>query len=162
MTTLFGYRFKPSRDVIQGVTLLLMSLAGFQTGNAEQVYKWIDDDGKVHFGDKPPVKENAEQLTIKAAPDVDPDRLGRQQRTERLLEAFSRERREHDEARQADLKHKQERKRNCTIARQDLASYEKSPRLFRYDEHGKVQYIDDEQRLAAIDLVRKAAKRWCD
>lgn len=30
-----------------------------------QVYKWVDEDGKVHFSDKKPATQSAEELDIK-------------------------------------------------------------------------------------------------
>lgn len=42
-----------------GVIILLVVISNFV--NAE-IYKWIDDNGKVHFSDKPPISENAETV----------------------------------------------------------------------------------------------------
>ena len=30
-----------------------------------EIYKWVDDDGKVHFSDKKPINEEVESLTLK-------------------------------------------------------------------------------------------------
>ncbi|MDH1105936.1 DUF4124 domain-containing protein [Pseudomonas otitidis] len=32
-----------------------------------EIYKWTDEDGRVHFGDKPKDKDKAELLSIKTA-----------------------------------------------------------------------------------------------
>ncbi|MES9943328.1 MAG: glutaredoxin family protein [Candidatus Thiodiazotropha sp.] len=33
--------------------------------NAEAIYKWRDENGKIHFGDRPPVTEESEAVTVK-------------------------------------------------------------------------------------------------
>jgi hypothetical protein len=66
-----------SRNVSQ-IFLIVMALTVFCSGaNAEKtVYKWVDEDGQVHFGDAPPADANpadAEVLVIpKSSPSAAP------------------------------------------------------------------------------------------
>lgn len=48
---------------------MLVGLSMAQLAQAENVYKWVDKDGKVHFGDRP-TSEEAQELTVtdKSAP----------------------------------------------------------------------------------------------
>ncbi len=47
------------------IVLLSLALAG--VANAE-VYKWVDEDGNVHFTDTPPPKQETEEVKIDRAP----------------------------------------------------------------------------------------------
>ena len=40
---------------------LLMFIAGSATAG---IYKWVDENGKTHFGDKPPQQSGAEQMEL--------------------------------------------------------------------------------------------------
>lgn len=56
------------------ILLLLVCLmfAGLPVANAE-VYKWVDEDGNVHFTDTPPPKQKTEEVKIqRAATPVEP------------------------------------------------------------------------------------------
>lgn len=48
---------------------LMLGLSLTQAAQAENVYKWVDKDGKVHFGDRPQAEEAEElKVTDKSAP----------------------------------------------------------------------------------------------
>lgn len=48
-------------------TLMLALFAGSPVF-AQSVYKWTDEQGVVHFGDRPPIDESAERVAIAPAP----------------------------------------------------------------------------------------------
>jgi glutaredoxin len=43
---------------------LLMALSGAIV-SADEIYKWRDENGKIHFGDRPPVTEESTPVTVK-------------------------------------------------------------------------------------------------
>ncbi|PVV12536.1 MAG: hypothetical protein B6D77_05440 [gamma proteobacterium symbiont of Ctena orbiculata] len=43
---------------------LLVALTG-GSASADAIYKWRDENGKVHFGDRPPVMEESQPVTVK-------------------------------------------------------------------------------------------------
>lgn len=45
--------------------VLLVALAGMPLTCSAGVYKWVDNEGNVHFGDKPPVEAGANEVEIK-------------------------------------------------------------------------------------------------
>ena len=102
------------------VLALLLSLSG--TGLAG-IYKWVDEHGKVHFGDSPPPEQGAEVVRTAPAPDAEDvqrsreklDRLLQQQQTS----ARQRERAEQDrrEAQAAGRRESEDRDRRCAIAK---------------------------------------------
>lgn len=48
----------------QVLTFLLITLC-CSTLLQAGIYKWVDENGKVHFGDRPPESEQAEQVTVR-------------------------------------------------------------------------------------------------
>ena len=46
--------------------LLFITLLMFSAFSFAEVYKWVDKDGKVHFGDGEPEGESSERITVKA------------------------------------------------------------------------------------------------
>lgn len=55
------------------IVLLGMMLMSFSVANAE-VYKWVDEDGNVHFSDSPPPKQKTEEVRIQGASSPSPQR----------------------------------------------------------------------------------------
>lgn len=45
--------------------LLIILFTAILPSHAEQVYKWVDEHGKVHFGDKKPKEQEVEAIDIK-------------------------------------------------------------------------------------------------
>lgn len=56
------------------ILLLSMLLGSFTVANAE-VYKWVDEDGSVHFSDSPPPKQKTEEVRMQGASTPSPQRL---------------------------------------------------------------------------------------
>ena len=70
-------------------------LAFFCSANAGQVYKWIDENGKTHYGDRTgPEARQVEEVRVSKTRAVGSDITARQQRTERLLDSYKKEREE--------------------------------------------------------------------
>lgn len=69
------------------IVLTLLNCLAFISGlcNAGGVYKWVDDNGVVHYGDRPNTTE-AQEVKIDPAPEVDPaaEEKLRQQRQQLL------------------------------------------------------------------------------
>jgi hypothetical protein len=60
------------------LTIVLAFAAGVAV--AGDLYRWVDADGKVHFGDSPPAGVKAEKLGIRSQP-TDPAALAREEAT---------------------------------------------------------------------------------
>ena len=48
---------------------LVFALIAFSI--SAEIYKWVDEEGKVHYGEKPPQTENTDIKTIKIRDNVD-------------------------------------------------------------------------------------------
>lgn len=128
--------------------------------------KWVDEQGKVHYTDSPPPDakvESVRNVTGKgqeAAP-VDYSSKSYSQRAAEMKKARQ-EKNEASEKSAREAAQKQERKRNCAAARENLRSLESGTRLVTYDEKGERRFMDDAERAQRLNSAREAVKGNCD
>ncbi len=134
--------------------------------NAADVYKWIDEDGQVHYGHKTENK-NAKKIEIKnryidsgnsTAPLSAEERVDKQKRFLNALEAdnksIAEEKRKKKE--QAELKISR-----CNASRDQLKRYENSGALYDLDEKGNRILLNKKQYEQAMAQARARVEKWC-
>jgi hypothetical protein len=139
---------------------MVLCCAGVEAG----VYRWVDEDGKVHYGDRPGGAESAEEVTVKQEKGADQPASGegnREQTRQRLLEQYEKDRLEKKAAAAQRKKEQARRNRNCAIARDRLKAYERSA-LYDLDEDGERVYLSDDERERALEEAREDVQHWCD
>ncbi len=150
-------RIKDMSRLIRTGLILLGASALLATPVIADVYMWRDADGTVHYGDKPG-SEDAKKLSIETRPTDRGEVVKRyeQRQTARIeSNAAMAEQRSQAEQQAADAAAEREQKAaRCEEARERLASYVNSRRLYRLDESGERQYLDD----AEIDEARAKAE----
>jgi hypothetical protein len=129
---------------------------------ADEIYRWTDENGKVHFGDRPRGTE-AEAVGSTGAPSSTPDAdteatLDRQGR---YLESLRREREQKEEQAAQAAEERRRRARNCKAARSRLETYRRASGVYRYNNKGEREYYDKEKRAAVIRQARKEVSYWC-
>ena len=142
-------------------------LALFSLGAGSEVYKWVDDEGNVHYGDSPPENVEAEPVHVESHTPEE-----RAPASSRLVEdAESRYRRlEQEREARAAAGEKEERVRRdldqrCVYLRKQLISLQQQLPVYR-DEDGKFrtvsqydayegerEYLDDATRAREIEGV---------
>jgi len=149
--------------------LLLSSLAaGVGAGG---VYKWIDAQGNVHYGERPPKEVAAESMKVQKAP-VDKDqaemeleklnlKAGLGAEDEKAREQAQGKRQETAQGRPTADEAELQRK-NCEIARQNLATLERYRRVMTQDAQGNPVRLDDDERAARMEQARKHVEEFCD
>lgn len=145
------------------VAVTLSFLMTFQPDDAVagDVYKWVDENGKVHFGDKPQAND-AEIIEIKPSAPPTAGARQRHERTQRVLEAMTAEREEREHASQAAREEATQRKRKCGLARAELNRRQTSSHLFYRDADGNKRVIEGAEYEAAIQEARNAVSEWCN
>lgn len=150
-----GYKLKSVFILLQGM-LLLSSLA-----THADVYRWVDEEGGVHFSDKPKSHPLAEKIEIKMdVVNKDPGQQKRLKDQQHLLSVFEEERKIKQQKIAEEKKKQQERKKKCQYARKTLEDYEGSP-LYDKDENGEKVYLSEQEREKEVQRVREAIKYWC-
>jgi hypothetical protein len=132
---------------------------------SDNVYRWVDENGNVHFGDKPPEKTKAEIINIQSSPATNtqaasepasaaasgqPSRA-QQQRDERAT------RRKEDAERQEAVA------AGCAQRYKLVSQLEPSTRVIIRDvETGEVMRMDDNERLKELDEAKAYIAENCN
>lgn len=140
--------------------MLVMYLAAGAVG-AEGIYKWVDAQGQVHYGDRPG-GAGAQKLNV--TPDAvpaDAADAARREQQNKLLRSFD-EQRAYDAQQQAkrDAAAAQ-RAQNCRRARVDLENYSNAAYLYERDAQGHKRIFSDAERERALAQLRQKVERWC-
>lgn len=123
--------------------LLASLLIGTMPVQAE-IYRWVDDQGRVHFGERP--QKGAQRVEV--TPQIierDAQVIQREQNLRRIMDVRSEER----AVEQQKLVEQRNRQRaQCDAIRRELAQFEK--RMFWYEEDASGKRIEvDRERVEA-------------
>jgi len=146
------------------LTMVLLSLLVVAHGSASaQVYRWVDENGRVHYSDKP-VGDKATTVDIKTGPTPAPVNrkgLDRKARTEKYLRARKHERDEIDRQQKEKKRLKAERKRKCAAAKKEYKRQVTALALYYKNKDGTRTYLEDEERQKAEAAAKADIKKWC-
>ena len=143
------------------VMLMIGALLPAMAGAAE-VYKWVDEQGNVHFGDRPQGAE-VERVQIRnASPDAQS-----QQRIQQLIESqeAGRQQREQDKQAQEERASQQaaaERHAEyCKQVRKNLETLKIGGRIYKSKTNGDRHYFSSEEMAAEIERLEATIAERC-
>ena len=129
-----------------------------------EVYRWVDADGQVHYGERPPPQGARKiELPETSKPSSEPDReaVDRRARQQRLLDAYEHER-ERKEAAAADAaRARQADAARCADLHQHWRRLSFGGPVYYQRADGGRDYLNDEQREAAKQRLRPAYAAAC-
>jgi len=134
------------------------------SAGAATIYKWIDEDGNVHYGDRPAPDGSSERLAIASQPTdpsrvaslVDARREAQQEQQQQQAEAAGEQ-----PSPEAQRAAREERAKQCAMYKERLQQFLQSRRLYREDENGERVYLDEEETLAARNDVQQKVEEYC-
>ena len=150
---------------------LVLSLALLATSALaeSEIYKWVDEEGNVHYSDCPP-PPSCDAETIQTEQEPDPSEVRKAQ--ERLDRMLSEQEESRAEREQEKLNRERQRviamqvavarKRICIRARQNLQVLQIQRPVFYIDENGNYVYLDEETRLSEIARMQKLIAVNCE
>lgn len=143
--------------------LMLFLLFSCVTLAYGEIFKWVDDQGNTHYGDKPNDDQSATRLNIEEpeSKKVIPDDADRDERRRRLADVMQEDRLKKKEEKQKALEEKKELDKKCVYAKDQLRQYEDSGYLYRLDKDGNRITMPDEHRTAVINDLRAKIKTNC-
>ncbi len=130
---------------------------------AGEIYKWTDDDGSVHYEDRPTGNASIERLDV----------MSRNTDNTVVLARLDADRKARDAARQvaseappkmskAELRAEQEkRQQECQKYRDRLERFLQSRRIYKEDDAGERQYLSDDEVTAARSRVEGQIQEYC-
>lgn len=141
------------RMILTGSLLLALSA----TAMAGQVYKWVDDQGRTHFGSQPPEGQQATSINTAAPPAkpaTPPASLSTDSEADKEQKAID------NKVKQDVAKQEAERKQFCQTVRTNLSQLQNNPRL-RAEVGGETRRLTEEERQARIAENEKAIRENC-
>lgn len=148
------------------VFMVACVLTGTDAMAKDTVYRWVDDQGVVHFGDRPANSENAEKIELQTrkaeitqpVSDVERDAIYAQPAapSRAQLQRDERAKSRQEAAILADAV-----AAGCKQRRQIVAQLEPSTRVMVKGEDGEVYRMDDDERLKTLDEVKAYIAQKC-
>ena len=142
------------------LTLLLAVVPG--VAMSASVYKWTDENGVTHFGDRQPTGSKAERVNVRSgtSSDASGNRPSPQERLQNLQEHQEDEARQCQETAVEEARRKQ-RDANCATARSNLEVIANHARI-RIEENGELRYLTPEELAEKRAELERMAEDNCE
>lgn len=139
---------------------LISLCASSMTVAAADIYRWVDQQGVLHYGAQPPANYKAELVVTgaarsKPAPSPENSAASTTEIDTPQQRALTQQIQKEVAAQTAELKE------YCSSARKNLAQLENNPRLTIQTESGEMQRLTEEERQARINETRQGITQHC-
>ena len=141
-----------------------VALAASGIALAGEIYKWTDEDGNVHYEDRPLGGEATERVNI-VSRSTDSASVKASIDARRASVAAREEAKAAKASAAADAAKAQadaeDREQKCAEYRARMESYLQSARLYREDANGERTYLDEKQILEARAKTQEKIQEYC-
>ncbi|MCK4676223.1 MAG: DUF4124 domain-containing protein [Gammaproteobacteria bacterium] len=127
----------------------------FLTPSSAGVYKWVDQDGQIHYGDQP-VNPDAEKVNIRKNDTTKPRAI---KNKEDNSEDKS-NKQTATEPKEVEIPQK-EKNRLCNEAKSDIASITSRGRMREKNAKGEYSYLSEKQRQQRLTAAKKKQREFC-
>ncbi len=141
------------------ITILLLSPV---IGHSE-IYRWVDENGMVHFDDRPG-SGNKEKLDIKTTetpPIPNTELQDRVEQEKKLLEIYEEERQEKKLKKAEQREEKMKLKKKCAEAKDYKRTLDESSVLYFLDEKGERVHVSAEEKDAEVREIKEFINKNC-
>ena len=144
-------------------SILFFLLALLIAGNSAiaSVYKWVDENGQVHFGDAPQATQTTKEINLPKAHKPDPHTLKRLEAQKKYLNARQEERAAENEAKAKAAEENASREKSCASYKKELNTLQNGGRLYAKLPDGERHYISDSERESAIAFAKNGVQTYC-
>jgi hypothetical protein len=143
------------------VIIIFLSASSVQA----DVYKWVDEKGNVHYGDKPESGSQAIEIQQRKTADVpvtlEENQLSREEKRQRVSDALEEDRLAKNKEREKKKKERAQKKRECNRLKDRQRHVESATGLYKLDKDGNRVFISNEQRKKSEQQLRKRIQKAC-
>ena len=129
------------------------------------IYKWVDEDGKTHYGSKRPESSQAEKLKIKVKEPVIPAKAKGGEKGDKKVgkDGVKEDDKNKPTAKEPEAPKiaAKEKRRLCNQAKTDLQRIEARGRIRQKDAEGNTRYLTPQERGREIQNAKKDIKEYC-
>ncbi len=139
---------------------LLMTVAPCVAMSAS-VYKWTDENGITHFGDRQPVGASSETVNVRSGTSSGAA-TSRSSPQKRLGELQEQQQNEADRKKETavEVARRKQREANCENARSNLKVIESNARI-RIEDDGEMRYLSPEEIAEQKEKLEEIAAKNC-
>ena len=163
-----------SKTLISSIITVTLGLL-FLTSSYAGVYKWVDESGQVHYGERPS-GAGAERMTIRTNETTKPRQLQTldneaDNETDKQLTSSPDGSTADAEKAEETLKKPdkpekpkispQEKRRLCNEAKSDIAAITSRGRMREITKKGEYIYLTEKQRQQRLSAARKKQREYC-
>ena len=140
---------------------ILLTTAGM-AASADQVYRWVDKDGHVHYSQTPPAGTHVNAQTVNITPPApDPTTLRNEQTLAKELQDQNKQSQDSQQKAQADAQQKAQKDQQCDAMRQRLQVLQQSARVATVDAQGNKTYVSDDSRAGEEQKLQDMIAKQC-
>lgn len=129
-----------------------------------EIYKWRDEHGRIHYGDRPVSKE-AEEIKYKSSATPGNNSAASwqeiQERQEKFLDYLQEERKARDDKRQEQLQKLAQRKEQCKEAKAYRDELNSVPIFYRVDDQGNKEFVSVEEKEENLNKAVTFISKYC-
>ena len=155
-----------ARAATAAIAAAAAMLAGSMAAAGEaEVYKWVDENGVVHYSDVPDNARAVETGIRYGRTDtrrVEQQQLKEWERAEAQARQDEADRAEQRAAAQRQAEDRATQSDRCTAARERAQRYASAHRLYEPLPNGDRRYLTDEETSAARKAAELEAEEWCN
>ncbi|WP_372964213.1 DUF4124 domain-containing protein [Marinobacter sp.] len=142
------------------IVLVLLLVASVAQAEA---YRWVDESGQTHFGDRPPANAVSSEVQLETAqPAVDAAASERKQRMIEFVAQSEKERAVRKKVRAEQEAQAAEREARCEGLIARMKHLERVSRLYRLNKDGERVFVDDEENERIRKEFRARVRNECD
>ena len=130
----------------------------FQTPSYAGIYKWVDQDGQIHYGDQPN-KPDAEKFILRHNTTTTPRAIktDKEADEEKKTETATAEPTEPVEKKIPAA----EKRKLCNEAKSDVTAISSRGRMREVNAKGEYVYLSEKQRQQRISTAKKKQNKYC-
>ena len=150
--------------IFMGILITSLVLSTTNVTAKDEIYRWVDENGVVHFGDRADAPAVAEVVEIQKNPaTAQPDSGSASTQTTEAQPSYAQQLRE-ERARDYQLREarKQEISKLCEQHQQIVATLEPMPRVIVQKQDGSVERMDDNVRLEKLAVSKAFIAENCN
>lgn len=152
------------KQIIFAIAATLLAAVGSNAAQASEIYRYVDANGEVHYGDRPSGEPSEERLAISSRP-TSPAQV--QARVSPPTNTTAVDQATPEQEKAAELTRAQKRaqaklqEEKCQKYREQLETYVTSRRLYREDDKGERVYLDDNEVQEARSKMEEMIVKDC-
>lgn len=152
------------KSYLTALSAVLISTVIFAgTSSASEIYRWTDEDGNVHYTDKP-MGEPSERLDIESRP-TDPAVVAAELQARLDIQAKSAESAAVADAANKSQEEKraerEERQEQCAMYQERMTRFVQNRRIYREGADGERDYLDEDQMTQVRADAQAKVEEYC-